>query len=139
MASVTLKGNPFRISGDLPAVGTAAPDATLTNAGLEDVQISSFQGKKCVLSFFPSLDTPVCAVAARQFNERVGERDDAVVLLISGDLPFAAKRFCEADGLDNVHPMSTMRTTEALEKYGVKIEEGPLRGLSARAVVVPVA
>ncbi len=136
MATVTLKGNEVHTSGELPAVGDEAPDFRLTGATLEDVSLASFRGKKKVLTINPSLDTGVCANTARSFNQKVGQRGDAVVLVVTADLPFAQKRFCAAEGVDNVVTLSQMRDRDFAKDYGVLITDGPMAGLMARAVVV---
>ena len=136
MARVTLKGNPFETSGELPAVGSQAPDFRLVGADLQDVSLGDFAGKKKILSIVPSLDTAVCATSARKFNERASALGDSVVLVISADLPFAQKRFCTTEGLDNVVPLSMMRSKAFAEAYGVLMTSGPLEGVTARAVVV---
>jgi thiol peroxidase len=136
MATVTLKGNPFRVSGELPAVGNAAPPFTLVNSDLKDVGLADFAGKKKVLNIVPSLDTPVCAASARRFNQVAGSMPNTVVLVISADLPFAQKRFCSTEGLQNVVPLSLMRGKGFAKDYGVLATDGPLQGLCARAVVV---
>lgn len=135
-SSVNFQGNPVKISGDLPGVGTIAPDFSLTGADLADVGLEKFDGKKKILSIVPSLDTSVCAASARAFNEKAGSRQGVVVLNISGDLPFAASRFCTAEGIENVVTLSTFRSPEFLQDYGIGITEGPLAGLTARAVLV---
>jgi thiol peroxidase len=135
MATITLKGNPIPTSGELPAVGSEAPAFTLTGIDLKDVALASLRGKKVVLNIFPSVDTATCAMSVRQFNARIGEHD-AVCLCISRDLPFALKRFCGAEGLDHVMPLSEMRALGFGEAYGVRILGGPLAGLLARSVVV---
>lgn len=135
MASITLKGNPINTCGDLPAVGTKAPGFTLVDTDLNDVSLDSFAGKNVVLNIFPSIDTPVCANSVRKFNEAAAG-ENAVVLCISMDLPFAHKRFCGAEGLENVISLSAFRNPEFGKDYGVTIVDGPLRGLFARAVVV---
>jgi thiol peroxidase len=134
MATVTLKGNPVQTIGELPAVGSRAPGFKLTNADLEDVGLEAFQGKKKVLNIVPSLDTPVCAVSTRVFNEKAAGK--AVVLVISADLPFAQKRFCETEGIDGVVTLSLMRGKIFAKDYGVLITDGPLAGLCSRGVVV---
>lgn len=136
MATVTLKGNPVEVAGALPAKGQAAPAFLLTAADLSDVSLAAFAGKKKVLNIFPSVDTPTCATSVRKFNQQASNHDDTVVLCISADLPFAQQRFCGAEGLDNVKTLSTFRHPEFLEHYGVKLAQGPLAGLAARAVVV---
>ncbi len=136
MATITFKGNPVATSGTLPAAGTRAPDFVLAKGDLSDARLADFAGKKVVLSIFPSIDTPVCATAARRFNEAAGEKKDVVVLCVSADLPFALGRFCAVEGLKHVVPLSTFRAPEFGKAYGVVITGGPLRGLLARAVVV---
>jgi thiol peroxidase len=136
MATVTLKGNPIHTIGDLPAVGGKAPDFKLVDGDLKDVSLATFQGKRKVLNIVPSLDTPVCATSTRKFNEKVGALKNAVVLVVSSDLPFAAKRFCTTEGLKNVVPLSLMRSRDFAKAYGVLITDGPLQGITARAVVV---
>ncbi|HCX32298.1 MAG TPA: thiol peroxidase [Rhodocyclaceae bacterium] len=136
MTTVTLAGNPIRVGGRFPAKGDQAPAFSLVAADLRDVKLGDFAGKKKVLNIVPSLDTPTCATSTRKFNQTAGGLHGTVVLVISADLPFAAKRFCETEGLKNVVPLSTMRGREFLRDYGVEIEEGPLAGLTARAVVV---
>jgi thiol peroxidase len=135
MAKITLKGNPFETSGDLPAVGQEAPPFRLVDGDLADVHLANYAGKKKVLNIVPSLDTPVCAASARKFNEKAAGRGDTVVLVISADLPFAQKRFCETEGLTNVIPLSMMRSRAFAKDYGTLITGGPLEGISARAVV----
>jgi thiol peroxidase len=135
MATVTLKGKPFKTIGELPAVGSKAPAFTLTNAALEDVGLDAFAGKKKVLNIVPSLDTPVCATSTRAFNQKAAGRKDTVVLVISADLPFAQKRFCSAEGIDGVVTLSMIRGKNFAKDYGVLITEGPLAGLCSRAVV----
>jgi thioredoxin-dependent peroxiredoxin len=136
MAKVTLKGNPISTNGELPELGAAAPDFVLTGGDLKDVGLASFQGKRKVLNIVPSLDTPTCQTSTRRFNEQASSMRNAVVLVVSADLPFAAKRFCTTEGLTNVVPLSMMRSKHFAKDYGVLIADGPLAGLSARAVVV---
>ena len=136
MAEVTLKGSPIHTNGDLPAVGSTAPDFRLTNKDLADVGLDDFAGKRKILSIVPSLDTGVCAESTRKFNQLVAERDDVVVLVIAADLPFAMTRFCGAEGIDRVHTLSIMRSKNFAKDYGVLIQDGPLAGITARAVVV---
>lgn len=136
MATVTLKGNPIHTIGELPAVGTRAPDFKLVDARLQDITLASLRGKKKVLNIVPSLDTDVCATSARRFNEAAGALKDTVVLVVSADLPFASARFCSTAGLQNVVPLSVMRSRDFAKDYGVLITDGPLAGLCARAVVV---
>lgn len=136
MTTVTLKGNPIEISGDLPAVGTKAPAFSLTSQALQEVSLADFSGKKVVLNIFPSVDTGTCAMSVRQFNAKIADVDGAVCLCISRDLPFAFKRFCGAEGIDNVHTLSELRALDFGEAYGVRMTSGPLAGLLARSVVV---
>ena len=136
MAQVTLKGNPVQVNGELPAVGSKAPAFSLVAGNLSDVTLASFAGKRKVLNIFPSVDTPTCATSVRTFNAQANELANTVVLCISADLPFAQARFCGAEGLENVQNLSTLRGREFIENYGVAIADGPLAGLTARAVVV---
>jgi thiol peroxidase len=136
MAKITLKGAPFETVGELPTVGAPAPDFHLVDGDLNDIRLDAFKGKKKILTINPSFDTAVCAAAARKFNERAAALDDTVVLAISADLPFAQKRFCTAEGLDHVIPLSMMRSKNFAKDYGVLIQDGPLAGVTARAIVV---
>ncbi len=136
MATVTLKGNKVNVGGNLPAVGDVAPDFSLTGKDLADVTLASFAGKRKVLNIVPSLDTPTCQQSTRVFNEKASAMKNTAVLVIAADLPFAMSRFCGAEGLENVVTLSTFRGRDFHEKYGVDILDGPLKGLTARAVVV---
>lgn len=136
MAKITLQGNPITTNGELPAVGVAAPDFKLTNKDLEDKTLADFKGKKKILNIVPSLDTPVCATSTKKFNESLGDRKDVVVLIISADLPFAMSRFCSAENTDKVTVLSMMRSKNFAKDYGVLIQDGPLAGITARAIVV---
>ncbi|MEU8616412.1 thiol peroxidase [Streptomyces sp. NPDC048623] len=136
MAQVALKGNPVTVDGTLPATGTQAPEFTLVGEGLADKSLKDFAGRRKVLNIFPSVDTPTCAASVRAFNASAAELDNTVVLCISADLPFAQARFCGAEGLENVQNLSTLRGREFHTAYGVSIADGPLAGLTARAVVV---
>jgi thioredoxin-dependent peroxiredoxin len=136
MAKVTLGGNPIEVSGHFPAPGETSPDFSLVAADLSTVALSHFSGQRKVLNIVPSLDTSICAASTRKFNEKAGALPNTVVLVISGDLPFAAKRFCEVEGLKNVQTLSTFRDTAFKDAYGVNITTGPLAGLTSRAVVV---
>jgi thiol peroxidase len=136
MASITLKGNPVETSGILPGINIKAPDFALTKTDLSDISLNDFPGKKLVLNIFPSIDTSVCASSARRFNEEAGKLDNTVVLCISADLPFAHNRFCEAEGLKNVLPLSVFRSDTFGKDYGVTITNGPLAGLLSRAIVI---
>lgn len=136
MSQVTLKGNPVRVDGSLPQVGSQAPAFRLVAGDLSDKTLGDFAGQRKVLNIFPSIDTPTCATSVRKFNAEASALANTVVLCISADLPFAQKRFCAAEGLDRVVNLSTLRGREFLQDYGVAIAEGPLAGLAARAVVV---
>lgn len=136
MAQVTRKGSPVQIDGELPAPGATAPAFTLVGAGLADVSLADFAGKRKVLNIFPSVDTPTCATSVRKFIAQANALDNAVVLCISADLPFAQARFCGAEGLENVQNLSTFRSAGFSRDYGVAIADGPMAGLTARAVVV---
>ena len=135
MANITFRGTPANTVGNLPAVGAAAPAFTLTAADLSDKTLADFAGKRKVLNIFPSIDTGVCATSVRQFNQRAAALDNAVVLCIAADLPFAMARFCGAEGIDNVVTLSSFRSGFA-QDYGVAIADSPLRGLTARSVLV---
>ncbi len=136
MAQVTHKGIPIHTNGELPAVGAKAPDFKLTSGDLKDVSLADYRGKKKILNIVPSLDTPVCATSTRRFNETAGKLANTVVLVVSADLPFASKRFCTTEGLQNVVPLSLMRDKAFAKDYGVLIQDGLLAGICARAVVV---
>ena len=136
MSSVNLDGNPIELSGKFPETGDNAPPFTLTNSGLEEVKLDSWAGKRKILNIIPSIDTGVCAASTRKFNEKAGSLDNTVVLVVSADLPFAAGRFCGAEGLENVTTLSSFRNYSFQEDYGVAIQDGPLAGLTSRAVVV---
>jgi len=136
MSTITFKGNAVKTAGDLPAKGTEAPDFMLTKADLSDVKLSDFKGKKVILNIFPSIDTGVCAASVRAFNEKASELDNAVVLCVSKDLPFAHSRFCEAEGLKDVITLSQYKDDSFSLAYGVDMVDGPLKGLMSRAIVV---
>jgi thiol peroxidase len=136
MATVTLKGNPLHTAGDLPKMGSAAPAFTLVRTDLSEVSNKDLAGQRVVLNIFPSLDTPTCAASVRKFNARANEKPNTTILCVSADLPFAQKRFCGAEGLDNVVPASVFRAPDFGKSYGVTLTDGPMKGLLARAVVV---
>ena len=136
MATITLHDNPIHTAGELPKVGSKAPDFTLTDSDLNDVGLSRWTGKKKLLSVFPSIDTPVCALSTKKFGDYAAEHDDTVMLMISADLPFAHKRFCGAEGIENVLTGSTFRSPDVLQSYGVQMTDGVLAALAARSVVV---
>jgi len=136
MAQLTLHGNPINTNGELPTVGSTAPDFALVDGELNDVGLADFAGKKKLISIVPSLDTPTCATSTRVFNERLGGRDDVVVLVVSADLPFAQGRFCQAEGTADVRTLSMMRSRDFAKAYGVLIVDGPLAGITGRAALV---
>jgi thioredoxin-dependent peroxiredoxin len=135
MSTVTLGGNPFSTSGDLPAVGST-PSFSLTKGDLSETTQADYAGKRVVLNIFPSVDTPTCAQSVRTFNARAGEADNTVVLCVSADLPFAQGRFCGSEGLENVTTASSFRSPAFGQDFGLSMVDGPLAGLLARAVVV---
>jgi len=136
MASITLKGNPINTIGTLPAAGSKAPAFAGVKTDLSECSLAELAGKKVVLNIFPSIDTGVCAMSTTRFNKEAGSLENTVVLCVSVDLPFALGRFCGAEGLDAVVPVSTFRNPEFGSSYGVTIVDGPLAGLLSRAVVV---
>jgi thiol peroxidase len=136
MAAITLKGNAINTNGDLPAVGSQAPELKLVDGDLNDVSLATYAGKKKLLNIVPSLDTPVCATSTRKFNEVAQSHPDTAMLVISADLPFAMGRFCSSEGTENVTTLSMMRSRSFAKDYGVLITDGPLAGITARAVVV---
>lgn len=136
MATITLKGNPVHTVGELPKVGSRLPDFKLTRADLSDVGLADFKGRVLILNIVPSLDTGVCAASARAFNQKIKELRGALVLTISRDLPFAQKRFCEAEGIDTVITLSELRNRSFGSAYGVEMIDGPLAGLLSRSVIV---
>ena len=136
MATVTLRGNPLDVGGSFLQKGATAPDFTLTGNDMKDVSLKDFAGKKKLISIVPSLDTAVCAKSTKEFNERAAAHPNTVVLVISSDLPFAQKRFCGAEGISNLVTLSTVRGRDFHQSYGVDILDGPLKGLTARGVVV---
>jgi len=137
MATVTFQGNPHKTNGELPGVGSKAPDFVgLISGELKEVNLNTYAGKKKLLNIVPSLDTPTCATSTRKFNEQASKLPNTVVLVVSADLPFAQGRFCTVEGLQNVIPLSLMRSKRFAEDYGVLITDNILAGLSARAIVV---
>jgi thioredoxin-dependent peroxiredoxin len=136
MANITLKGNPITTVGNLPAVGSQAPDFSLVNTDLGAVTLKDLKGKKVVLNIFPSVDTPTCATSTRRFNAEAAKLSGVEVLCVSKDLPFAFKRFCAAEGLDKVRGVSDFRDADFGKRYGATITSGPIAGLLSRAVVV---
>ncbi|MBI5782362.1 MAG: thiol peroxidase [Gammaproteobacteria bacterium] len=136
MAHIKHRGNPINTNGELPKVGAPAPDFKLTDVDLCDVSLASFKGKKKLLNIVPSLDTPTCALSTKKFNEHAAKHPNAVMLIVSVDLPFAQKRFCAAENTNNVKTLSMMRDRHFAKDYGVLITDGPLAGITARAIVV---
>jgi len=135
MATITFQGKPINTCGELPAVGSKAPDFKLTNRKMKDVGLEAFAGKRKVMNIVPSLDTPTCATSTRKFNEKAAHLDNTVVLAISADLPFAQARFCEIEGIKHVTALSTFRSSFA-QDYGVELLDSLLAGLTARAIVI---
>ena len=136
MASITLEGNGINTNGELPAIGSTAPDFTLTNGDLGDVTLEDFSGKKKLLNIVPSLDTGICATSTKRFNDEAINHEDTVFLTISADLPFAQGRFCEAENVDKVQTLAIMRDKNFAKDYGVLITDSPLKGITARAIVI---
>ncbi|RTY87387.1 thiol peroxidase [Flavobacterium sp. RSP15] len=136
MASITLGGNPIHTSGELPKIGTKLADFKLVKTDLSIVSLSDFQGKKLVLNIFPSIDTGTCAASVRKFNESAGTLENTTVLCVSRDLPFAQKRFCGAEGLENVINLSDFQGGEFGKVNGLEITDGPLAGLHSRVIIV---
>lgn len=136
MAKITLKGSPINTNGELPKVGSQAPDFKLVDTDLNDRSLADYKGKKKLLNIVPSLDTPVCATSTKKFNDHAKGRDDVVMLVIAADLPFAMGRFCTGESVDKVIPLSIMRDKKFATDYGMLITDGPLAGITGRAVVV---
>ena len=136
MAVLTLQGNEINTNGKLPKVGSNAPDFMLVNSEMEDVSLTNYQGKKKLLSIVPSLDTPVCATSTKKFDKLAKEKLDTVFITISADLPFAVSRFCKTESVSNVITLSMMRSRNFAKDYGVLITDGPLAGITARAIIV---
>lgn len=136
MAEITLQGTPVQTGGRLPAIGMLAPSFRLVKTDLSEAGLHDFAGKNIILNIFASLDTSVCAASVRRFNKEASESPNTVVLCISADLPFAHKRFCETEGLNNVIPLSVFRSPEFGRDYGVTFTSGPLSGLLSRAVII---
>lgn len=136
MATVTLKGNPFQTIGELPAIGSKAPEFNLTASDLSTKGLEDFKGNKLVLNIFPSIDTGTCAASVRQFNKEAGNLENTKVLCISRDLPFALGRFCGAEGLDNVVTLSDYKNGDFGKNYGVIFTNGPLDALLSRSIIV---
>ena len=135
MAKVTLKGNEVNTNSNIVEVGSSAPNFVLVDSELNDVNLENFSGKNKVLSIVPSLDTPVCQKSTKIFNEKVNDLEDTVMLIVYSDLPFAMKRFCTSESLENVIPVSMMRSRNFAKDYGVLLIDGPLSGITTRAIV----
>lgn len=136
METVYFKGTPCHTYGNLPPVGEKAPCFTLVDQNLKEIRCNDFLGRKVVLNIFPSLDTDVCAASVRRFNKEAASIPEVAVICVSMDLPFAAKRFCTAEGIDNLVVASAFRSPMFAQKYGLQLVDGPLAGLLARAVIV---
>ena len=136
MAILTLQGNEINTNGEVPKAGSDAPDFMLVNSEMEDVSLTNYQGKKKLLSIVPSLDTPVCATSTKKFDKLAKEKLDTVFITISADLPFAVSRFCKTESVSNVITLSMMRSRNFAKDYGVLITDGPLAGITARAIIV---
>jgi len=136
MATINFKGNPIQTQGDFPQMGDQAPAFNLVQADLSEATLESFKGKQVIFNIFPSIDTAVCALQLKTFSQKAGQRDDVVMLFASLDLPFALNRFCAAEGVDNAVTASDFRHHSLAENYGVKMTQGPLAGLYARATLV---
>lgn len=136
MATVTLGGNPIHTSGELPKVGDSIKDFQLVKADLSVANLESYKGNKLVLNIFPSIDTGTCATSVRQFNAKASELTNTKVLCISRDLPFAQKRFCGAEGIENVETLSDFKDGSFGKNYGLELVDGPLAGLHSRVVIV---
>ena len=136
MAQITLQGDPVETNGNLPDVGMPAPPFNLVQSDLSEAHLEDFTANNLILNIFLSLDTSVCAASVRRFNKEASESPDTVVLCISADLPFAHKRFCETEGLEDVIPLSVFRSPEFGRDYGVTFTSGPLAGLLSRSVVI---
>lgn len=136
MANITHRGNLVHTIGELPAVGSQAPDFRLTDANLNDVSLADFRGKKKLLNIFPSIDTPTCAMSTRKFNEYAEKHPNAVIIMVSADLPFAQQHFCSVENTHNVKTLSMMRDRNFAKDYGVLLLDGLYQGITARAVVV---
>ena len=136
MAIVKFEGGTYRTAGELPAIGSHAPDVSLVNTRLHDVSLAHWTGKRKVLNIFVSIDTEVCAKSVIEFNRHAQAADDVAMLMVSYDLPFAHRRFFEQHKLQNVEGLSAIRHAGFGENYGVRIVDGPLAGMFARAVVV---
>jgi len=136
MATVKLQGDPCNTNGDLPAIGAVAPDFNLVDGDLNDLGLNDFAGKKKIIYIVPSLDTPVCQTSTKKFNEHASSHDDTVMIIVSADLPFAMGRFCGVENVKNVKTLSMMRSRNFAKDYGVLLIDGPLAGITTRALLV---
>ena len=135
MAKITLKGNEVNTNSEIVSPGSTAPDFTLVDSNLNNVSLSTYEGMNKILSIVPSLDTPVCQKSTITFNEKVSSMKDTVMLIVSSDLPFAMSRFCSQESLDNVVSLSMIRSRSFAKDYGVLLLDGPLAGITTRAIV----
>lgn len=136
MATLSIGGNPVNTNAELPVIGTTAPNFTLVKNDLSEVKSSDYSGKRLILNIFPSIDTSTCATSVREFNQRASGLENTTVLCISHDLPFAQKRFCGAEGIDNVETLSDFKKGTFGQDFGLEMIDGKLNGLHARAIVV---
>ncbi|MDE6277860.1 MAG: thiol peroxidase [Muribaculaceae bacterium] len=136
METIYFNGQPCHTYGEVPVVGSKAPDFKLIGKDLNEISLDDFKGKTVVLNVFPSLDTPVCAASVRRFNQEASKLKDTVVVCVSMDLPFAMSRFCTTEGLDNVVVASAFRSPKFAQEYGLQLVDGPLEGLLARCVLI---
>lgn len=136
MATTSLKGNEINTIGNLPEVGSQAPDFLLVKPDLSEVSLAHYHGNKVILNIYPSVDTGTCAMSTVKFNQEASKLSGTRIICISKDLPFAFKRYCEAEGIDSLDTLSAFRSEEFGVDYGVAMVDGPLEGLMARSIVV---
>ena len=136
MAQITLSGNPIQTTGELPEKGSQAPEFELVKQDLSAAKLSDYQGKKVLMNIYPSIDTGICAMSVRKFNEQAAAMGNTEVLCISRDLPFAQKRFCGAEGIENVTTLSDFASGDFGKKYGLEIADGPMKNLHSRAIII---
>lgn len=137
MAKITLGGTETNTIGNLPEVGSQAPDFTLVSKEMQEKTLASYHGQKVILNIYPSIDTGVCAMSTKKFNQEASTLDNTRIVCVSKDLPFALKRYCDAEGIDNLDNLTNFRDGGDFGKnYGVEITDGAFKGLNARAVVV---
>lgn len=136
MATINFKGNPIQTDGEFPQVGSQAPEFKMIKSDLSEVSLADLKGKKIIFNIFPSVDTAVCALQLKTFSQKAAKLDNVVLLFASMDLPFALNRFCAAEGVENAMTVSDFRYHSLAESYGVKMTDGPLSGLYARATLV---